>query len=95
MLPEIKAFQKWLRRKSPHASTQIHYTNDLKLFFTWIEKAPPEITLWDIDAFIDHSQQLGYATATINRRLACLRSPTKPPRNPSFPSTISSARASG
>jgi len=74
MLPEIEQFQKWLRRKSPHASTHIHYTNDLKLFFSWIEKAPPEITLWDIDAFIDHSQRLGYAIATINRRLACLRS---------------------
>lgn len=73
MLPEIERFQKWLRRKSPHASTHIHYTNDLKLFFSWIEKAPPEITLWDVDAFIDHSQQLGYAIATINRRLAALR----------------------
>jgi site-specific recombinase XerD len=74
MLPEIERFQKWLRRKSPHTSTHIHYTNDLKLFFTWIEKSPQEVEVGDIDAFIDHSQKLGHAIATVNRRLASLRS---------------------
>jgi hypothetical protein len=28
MLPEIEQFQKWLRRKSPHASTAIQFTYD-------------------------------------------------------------------
>lgn len=35
MLAEIDAFQQWLRRRSPHASTHLHYSNDLKLFFAW------------------------------------------------------------
>ena len=33
MLPEITQYQQWLRRRSPHASTHIHYGNDLTLFF--------------------------------------------------------------
>jgi hypothetical protein len=55
MLPEIARFQKWLRRKAPHTSTHIHYTNDLKLFFAWLAKNPGEVTVRDVDAFIEHS----------------------------------------
>jgi site-specific recombinase XerD len=75
MLPEIVRFNKWLRRRSPHASTRRHYTNDLALFFDWVGKSPNEITLRDIDAFIEHCQtDLHHAIATVNRRLAALRS---------------------
>jgi site-specific recombinase XerD len=71
--PEIEDFQKWLRRKSPYASTHLHYASDLRLFFAWIEKPPDEIGVRDIDAFIEHFQAEGHAIATINRRLAALR----------------------
>jgi len=74
MLPEIEQFQKWLRRKAPHSSTHVHYTNDLELFFTWLSKPIPEVSLRDVDAFIEHCQAAGHAIATINRRLASLRS---------------------
>jgi site-specific recombinase XerC len=74
MLVEIEQFAKWLRRKSPHTSTVVHYANDLKLFFAWIDKPPDQITLRDVDAFIEHSQQRGHSIATVNRRLAALRS---------------------
>jgi site-specific recombinase XerD len=75
MLPELLRFSKWLRRRSPHATTHIEYTKDLKLFFAWIDKPPNEITIQDIDAYIEHCQtDLGHATATINRRLAGIRS---------------------
>jgi integrase/recombinase XerD len=74
MLAEIESFAKWLRRKSPHTTTVVHYTNDLELFFKWIDKPPNQIGLRDIDAFIEHSQQQGHGIATINRRLAALRS---------------------
>jgi site-specific recombinase XerC len=73
MLPEIIQFDKWLRRKHPHTTTRVHYINDLKLFFTWADQPPDAITLRDIDRYIDHCQQLGHAVATINRRLAALR----------------------
>ena len=74
MLVEISQFAKWLRRKSPHTSTAVHYTNDLELFFAWIDKPPDQITLRDVDAFIEYSQQQGHSIATVNRRLAALRS---------------------
>ena len=74
MLPEIEKFQKWLRRKSPHASTHIHYVSDVRLFFAWANKSPGEVTVRDVDEYIEHSQSKGHAIATVNRRLASLRS---------------------
>jgi len=74
MLPEIHRFQKWLRRKAPYASTPIHYVNDLELFFARLGKPPGDVEVADIDVFIDQSRVEGYAFATINRRLAALRS---------------------
>jgi site-specific recombinase XerD len=74
MLSEIQQFQKWLRRKAPGSSTHIHYTNDLQQFFDWASKPIGEITVRDVDAFIEHCQAQDHAVATINRRLAALRS---------------------
>ena len=74
MLSEVEEFQKWLRRKAPQSSTHIHYASDLKKFFEWISKLPEEITVRDVDAFIEHFQEAGHAIATINRRLAAIRS---------------------
>lgn len=74
MLTEVQQFSKWLRRRSPHTSTARHYTSDLKLFFHWADKPPSEVTLRDIDAYIEHCQQAGQAIATVNRRLAAIRS---------------------
>jgi site-specific recombinase XerD len=74
MLPEIERFQKWLRRKAPHASTPKHYGNDLGLFFTWLLKPPDVVRVADVDSYIEYSQKEGYALTTINRRLAALRS---------------------
>jgi site-specific recombinase XerD len=94
MLPEIVRFNKWLRRRSPNAATHIHYTNDLILFFDWVDKPPNEITLRDVDAFIEHCQtDLNHAIATVNRRLAAIRSfyhfldveSDDAPRNPVLP----------
>ena len=75
MLPEIVRFNKWLRRRSPHATTSVEYTKDLRLFFDWVGKPPNEVTLRDVDAFIEHCQtDLHHAIATVNRRLAAIRS---------------------
>jgi site-specific recombinase XerD len=75
MLPEIVRFIKWLRRRSPHATTSVEYTKDLRLFFDWVGKPPNEVTLRDVDAFIEHCQtDLHHAIATVNRRLAAIRS---------------------
>lgn len=74
MLTEISQFQQWLRRRSPHASTHIHYSHDVKLFFRWYQKPLAQVTPGDIDAFIDHCQEKGHANTTVNRRLAAVRS---------------------
>ena len=83
MVAEIVTFQQWLRRRSHHASTPIHYHSDVELFFTWYHaqddaaqdgaKPLAAITAGDIDAYIEHCQAQGHTTATINRRLAALR----------------------
>jgi site-specific recombinase XerC len=73
MFPEIERFGKWLRCQSPQATTHIHYTSDVKLFFAWAGKTPASITLHDVDAYVAHCRDLGQAGATVNRRLAALR----------------------
>jgi len=73
MLPEVLMFNKWLRRNRPHTTTPRDYTSDLTLFFAWADKPPSDVTLRDIDAYIEHCQQdLGHAVATINRRLTAI-----------------------
>ena len=101
MLSEIDRFLHWLRRKYPHSSTPIHYMNDLKLFFNWIDKPVLEIDLWDIDAYIEDCQKRKHKSTTINRRLAAIRALyafldldlKDVPENPVIPEDISSERA--
>jgi site-specific recombinase XerD len=73
MYPEINRFHHWLRRKYPNTSTPIHYVSDVELFFNWLNKAVNEVTVQDVDAYIDACQQQGHRPTTINRRLAALR----------------------
>jgi site-specific recombinase XerD len=46
--------------------------NDLKLFFSWLKKPVGEVTLRDIDAYINHCQQQDHRPTTINRRLVAI-----------------------
>jgi site-specific recombinase XerD len=73
MLPEISQFQQWLRRRSPHSSTAVHYSSDVTLFFIWLDKPIGQVRPGDVDAYISHSQAQGHAIATVNRRLAALK----------------------
>ncbi len=61
MLTETEQFQQWLHRRSPYASSHIHYANDTKLFFTWLGKPIANIAPADIDAFIEHCQSQRHA----------------------------------
>jgi integrase/recombinase XerD len=71
---QIDGFEKyWLRRK-PGSSTALHYASDVRIFFKWAEdQAPENITVHDVDEFIEWQQNLGRAQATIRRRLIALR----------------------
>jgi site-specific recombinase XerD len=73
MLSEIDSFVAWLRRRSPQSSTAVHYASDVRLFLAWLGKPLKEVQVRDIDAFIEHCQQAGYAIASINRRLCAIR----------------------
>ena len=44
MFPEIEHFSKWLHCQSPHATTHVHYTSDVRLFFAWADKPSSAIT---------------------------------------------------
>jgi len=75
MAIQIERFKNWLLRRSPHSATHIHYARDVALFFRWAKKPISDITLFDIDAYIAHCQdELDHVPATINRRLAAVRS---------------------
>ena len=58
MLPQIERFSKWLRRRSPDATTHVHYASDLRLFFAWSGKPPGAVTVPDIDAYIEYCLRL-------------------------------------
>jgi hypothetical protein len=45
MFPEVERFNRWLRCRNPHATTHIHYTSDLKLFFAWAGNRLNAVTL--------------------------------------------------
>lgn len=74
MLPEVERFSKWLRRKSPNSSTYVHYTGDVRRFFLFLDKPPDQVSVRDVDRYIEHCQQQNFAIATINRKLASIRS---------------------
>ncbi|NJS37581.1 MAG: site-specific integrase [Brachymonas sp.] len=71
----IERFCRWLQRRSPSATTHVHYRSDLRIFFEWAKKPPAQISLQDVDRFIAYAQdEKRYAVATINRKMACLKS---------------------
>jgi site-specific recombinase XerD len=71
---QIAGYEKYWRRRKPGSSTALHYASDVWIFFKQINgKKPEEITVHDVDEFIEWQQRLGRAHATIRRRLIALR----------------------
>jgi hypothetical protein len=66
MLAEIDGFVKWIRRRNPHASTYLHYTRDLALFFAWFAKPPDQVTPRDIDRYMEQCQGRGHCMAAVS-----------------------------
>ena len=70
----IKLFERYLRRRYADRSTPKHYLSDLSLFARLVgDKRPDQVRAQDIDRFVDHQVSQGLRPATINRRLATLR----------------------
>jgi site-specific recombinase XerD len=70
----IAEFEKYWRRRKPGTSTALHYSSDVRLFFTWAkDRSPDAITPHDVDRFVAWQQSLGRAATTITRRLIAVR----------------------
>jgi integrase len=69
----IQAFEQYLRRRSPDRRTPVDYISDVRQFAAVCSKPWREVTMHDIDAFVDGQLQAGLAVATTNRRVAALK----------------------
>ena len=74
MKEAIKRFENYVRRRYAGRSTPKHYVSDLSLFARLVgDKRPDQVSVQDVDRFVDHQVSQGLRPATINRRLAALR----------------------
>lgn len=70
----IERFERYLQRRYGDRSTPKHYLSDMRIFVQCIgDKSPIEVTVQDIDAFVDRQVARGLSPTTVNRRLATLR----------------------
>jgi len=70
----IERFSQHLQRRYPTSTTVRHYENDLIHFSQVIDKRPDAVTRADITAFLTSQLAAGLKPATVNRRVAALRS---------------------
>lgn len=66
-------FERFLQRRSPDRRTPKDYLSDMRQFMCFCSKPWREVTMHDIDAFVDHERQRGLKPATIKRRAAALK----------------------
>ena len=70
----IERFGSYLRRRYADRTTPKHYLSDLSLFAQLVgDKRPDQVSVQDVDRFVDQQLSQGLRPATINRRLAALR----------------------
>lgn len=66
-------FKQFLLRRFPGRSTAKHYESDVRLFQDFCPKPWAEVTTADLDAFVDQGHQRGWKPATLQRRVAALK----------------------
>ena len=69
----IQQFEQYLKRRFPDRRTAIDYVSDIRQFAVGCAKPWREVTLQDIDAFVDQ-QRAAHSQATVQRRVAALKS---------------------
>lgn len=69
MLSEVECFRKWLRCRNSHASACHNYTGDLTRSSSSLVNPVFAVTATRLDRFIEHTQQPGHVSTTIDRRL--------------------------
>jgi site-specific recombinase XerD len=69
----IARFSEYLNRRSPGRRTGVAYVNDVQQFAAGCAKPWREVTVQDVDAFVDQQRAAGRSAATVKRRVAGLR----------------------
>ena len=69
----IVEFEKYLRRRFPKRRTPVDYLSDLRQFRSVCQKSWREISMHDIDAFVEQQRASGLKSATVRRRVASLK----------------------
>ena len=69
----LQQFKQLLLRRFPGRSTAKHYESDVRLFQRFCLKPWVEVTTADLDAFVDQGHQRGWKPATLQRRVAALK----------------------
>jgi integrase/recombinase XerD len=72
-LESIEKFGQYLRRQFPGRRTAIDYVSDVHQFANVCFKEWHQVTMQDIDIFVDQQREAGRGQATINRRVAALK----------------------
>jgi site-specific recombinase XerD len=69
----LKQFAQYLERRAPGRRTTILYVSDVRQFAAVNRKPWREISMSDIDTFVDQQRQAGLSAATVKRRVAALK----------------------
>jgi site-specific recombinase XerD len=69
----LKKFEAYLRRRFPDRRTPIDYLSDVRQFMAVCQKEWREVNMHDIDAFVDQQRANHLKVATVNRRVAALK----------------------
>ncbi len=69
----IQEFEQYLLRRFPGRRTAKDYLSDLRQFSQVCQKEWREVTVKDVDEFVDQQRAQGLKQATVNRRVAALK----------------------
>ena len=70
---DIEQFKHYISRRAPQRRTAIDYSSDVRQFAAACSKGWRQVTMQDIDAFVEQQYQAGLSGATVKRRVAALK----------------------
>ncbi len=72
-LEMIERFKRYIERQSPGRRTATDYVSDIRQFAAACSKPWRQVTIHDIDDFVDQQRLSGLSQATVRRRVAALK----------------------
>lgn len=72
-LGHLESFAQYLDRRAPGRRTTINYVSDVRQFLAVCAKPWRDVTMHDMDAFVDSQRVAGLGPATVKRRVAALK----------------------